>query len=87
VDDYISAHTMVQTVQVLMTPCSVESFKETKSAVEFTYFLGKGLVAFKLPSYTQTPDCGYKIQIKLSQVYGENLPEIFEKISSDSLSI
>jgi hypothetical protein len=87
VDNYISAYTVVQAVQVLMTPCSVVSFKETKSAVEFIYFLGKDLASFNLPSYTQTPKCGYKIQIKLSQVLGETLSENFYKISSDSLSI
>jgi hypothetical protein len=87
VDNYISTNTVAQAVQVLMTPCSIVTFKETKPAVEFIYFLGEGLASFNLPSYTQTPECGYKIQIKLSQVFGENLSEIYYKISSDSLSI
>ncbi len=43
-----------------MTPCSVESFKELKSTEEFKYFLGKGWQLFKLPGYTQTPECDYK---------------------------
>ena len=61
VDSNISSYTVVQLVQVLMTPCSIEIFKEKQSLVEFTYVLGKGLASFNLPSYTQTPECGYKV--------------------------
>jgi hypothetical protein len=42
-DGYISSYTVVQAVQVLMTPCSVESLLETKATIELTYVLGKGL--------------------------------------------